>query len=72
MNKTKSVLARVAFMISVFLLIVIVPGTMLRPTGPTGHELAADPGNLIVGAAIALLAWASFMAMYMTRDRGQR
>lgn len=71
MNKTKAVLARVAFMISVFLMIVIVPGTFLRPTGAIGHELDSNTGNLIVGGLIALLTWASFMAMYLTSRKAR-
>lgn len=69
MNKTKAALARVAFMISVFLTIFVGAGAFTQPTGPMGHELTLDPTMLAAGAVCFLITWASFMAVYLTRSR---
>jgi hypothetical protein len=68
MNKTAArYAARIAFMLSIMLTVAVGPWSLVIATGPIGQKLNfSDVPTLLIGAAVFLSTWVSFMAVYLT------
>lgn len=72
MNKTKTALARINFLVAVVLSLTLAPSALVNADGATATQPESNLQVILIAGLIAAYTWASFMALYLTTRKAQR